>query len=118
MSYGKTRPATDEERKSLIAAYRKEMGLSEEEVSDDICAAAMIVENYMTGCPGYVGPVGILLWDGAPGYLDSFTKDIVGRTPDGYPIHDKEWKFATERDGMPRPSNTCKGDCNCPDCRV
>lgn len=63
-----------------------------EEVEEQLSGAYIAVfPHYMTGSPGYVGKVYVIVWDGAPEFYDAFIegkngqlKYIVSETSKGY----------------------------------
>jgi hypothetical protein len=96
------REPTEAELKEWLYQKNKEIGLDEEEdgackMNLDHVGGACVIEGYITGCPGYMGPVGVIVWDGAPGYVDTFVREILGRDADNHPIYGY-WRYATERD--------------------
>lgn len=63
----KIRMATPEEEAALILAFAAKWHLGKEDCEG---VAIYIREDYITGGPGYAGPVAIFHWDGSPEYVD------------------------------------------------
>lgn len=65
----KPREPNEGERADLMECARLYWGLKEDEMPPDGYIA--IFDHYMTGCPGWAGKTAVIIWDGAPQYLDS-----------------------------------------------
>ena len=78
----KIRDINDKEMALLIDAIVDEMYLDKDAYAEDetrfhlINSHIMVVEDYQTGSPGYCGDVIIVLYDGCPGSIDSYTWDM------------------------------------------
>lgn len=96
------REPTEAELKEWLYQKNKEIGLQDEpdegaKMNMGNVGGACVIEGYITGCPGYAGPVGVIVWDGAPGYVDTFVREILGRDESNHPIYGY-WRYATEQD--------------------
>lgn len=59
----------------IIKAIGEHFGQTHDEVADMLESAEIFIkEDYMTGGPGYCGPVYIILWDGGPGCVTVLTR--------------------------------------------
>ncbi len=73
------RPATAEELESLVEYLKPDMNFFPDPEGTD--EARMLVEGacvavfprYMTGCPGYSGALLVAVYDGDPGYAETYT---------------------------------------------
>ena len=43
-------------------------------LADLASSESFVHENYTTDCPGYQGPVGIIIWGGSPSWITVFTR--------------------------------------------
>lgn len=76
-----SRKATPEEIKAWLALMPEGWSL------DDNVHSAWVIEDYITDCPGYAGPVGFILWSGSAQWVTSF--EVSGVTVDG----ERFWKL-------------------------
>ena len=76
MGNAEIRPGTDDELGELNTYDRERWGWSESEDPPIYSTDSIIViPNYITGGPGYAGPVFIVLWDAGPEATELFTRD-------------------------------------------
>jgi hypothetical protein len=75
----KVRESTTAEREQMIHALADRWGTDPYETADILANARIVViEGYMTGGPGYCGRVVIVIYDGAPEFVDQFLEDASG----------------------------------------
>lgn len=60
------RDATDQEAKVVYAEYARHTGCEAEQFEGQ---RVYIADKYITGQPGYAGPVALIHWDGSPDYI-------------------------------------------------
>jgi len=69
------RLATRPEHKTFMSLVEKRDGTKEMDLSS---SQTFVLENYMTDCPGYAGPIGYIVWGGSPTWITVLQKNARG----------------------------------------